>query len=154
MSFVFCISTPVLCVASISEWDYANRMTSTHAKVSHLLEGERPEYTAISAAQGIEQALGFLEGRWKLLILFHLFGGKVLRFSDLERAIPPISQKILSQQLRQLEADGIVQRTVHNQVPPKVEYCLTTWGQSLCPALDALLKWAEMRNPDAPDAGA
>jgi len=129
-------------------------MTSTHEKVSHLPGSERPQYTPISAAQGIEQAFGFVEGRWKLLILFHLFGGKVLRFSDLDRAIPAISQKMLAQQLRQLEADGIVQRIVHNQVPPKVEYRLTTWGQSVCPALDALLKWAEMRNPGAPDASA
>jgi DNA-binding HxlR family transcriptional regulator len=121
-------------------------MTRTHEKVSRLPGSERPEYTAVSAAQGIEQALGFLEGRWKLLILFHLFGGKVLRFSDLERAIPAISQKMLAQQLRQLEGDGIVQRMVHSQVPPKVEYRLTTWGQSLCPALDALLKWAESRS--------
>ena len=129
-------------------------MTSTHEKVSNLLASERPEYTPISAARGIERALKFVEGRWKLLILFHLFGGKVLRFSDLERAIPAISQKMLAQQLRQLEADGVVRRIVQNQVPPKVEYCLTTWGQSLCPALDALLKWAEMRSPGAPDAGA
>ena len=129
-------------------------MTRTHEKVSHLPESERPDYTAVSAAQGIEQALGFLEGRWKLLILFHLFGGRVLRFSDLERAIPAISQKMLAQQLRQLEADGIVQRIVHNQVPPKVEYHLTTWGQSLCPALDALLKWAESRSRPSPDVGA
>jgi len=129
-------------------------MTSTHQKVSDLPAGERPEYTPISAAHGIEQALKFVEGRWKLLILFHLFGGKLLRFSELERAIPAISQKMLTQQLRQLEADGVVQRTVHNQVPPKVEYCLTTWGQSLCPALDALLKWAEMRGTSSPDAGA
>jgi DNA-binding HxlR family transcriptional regulator len=108
----------------------------------------------MSAAQGIEQALSFLEGRWKLLILFHLFGGKALRFSDLERAIPAISQKMLAQQLRQLEADGIVQRMVHNQVPPKVEYRLTTWGQSLCPALDALLQWAENRSRPSTDVGA
>jgi DNA-binding HxlR family transcriptional regulator len=120
-------------------------MTSTHEKVRHLPESERPEYTPTSAAQGIEQAFKLIEGRWKLLILFHLFGGKVLRFSDLERAIPAVSQKMLAQQLRQLETDGIVQRIVHNQVPPKVEYRLTTWGQSLCPALDALLKWAETR---------
>ncbi len=86
-----------------------------------------------------------LEGRWKLLILFNLFGGKVLRFSELERAIPEVSQKMLSQQLRQLEHDGIVERTVHAQVPPKVEYYLTDWGQSLCPALDELLVWAERR---------
>lgn len=129
-------------------------MTRTHEKVSRSPESECPEYTAVSAAQGIEQALGFLEGRWKLLILFHLFGGKVLRFSDLERAIPAISQKMLAQQLRQLEADGIVQRIVHNQVPPKVEYHLTTWGQSLCPALDALLKWSENRSRPSPDVGA
>jgi DNA-binding HxlR family transcriptional regulator len=129
-------------------------MTRTHEKVSHSPESERPEYTVVSAAQGIEQALGFLEGRWKLLILFHLFGGKVLRFSDMERAIPAISQKMLAQQLRQLEADGIVQRIVHNQVPPKVEYHLTTWGQSLCPALDALLKWSENRSRPSPDVDA
>ncbi len=129
-------------------------MTRTHEKVSHSPESERTEHTAISAAQGVEQAFKFVEGRWKLLILFHLFGGKVLRFSDLERAIPAISPKMLAQQLRKLEADGIVQRTVHNQVPPKVEYCLTTWGQALCPALDALLKWAEIRNHGAPDEGA
>jgi DNA-binding HxlR family transcriptional regulator len=83
-----------------------------------------------------------LEGRWKLVILFHLFGGKTLRFSELERAIPGISQKMLIQQLRQMETDGIVHRIVHHQVPPKVEYRLTEWGQSLCPALDALLTWA------------
>src|ERR1700752_1842509 len=125
-------------------------MTRTHEKVSHLPESERPEYTANSVAQGVEQAISLLEGRWKLLILFHLFGGKVLRFSDLERAIPAISQKMLTQQLRQLEADGVVGRIGPNQVPPKVDYCLTNWGQSLCPALDALLQWAEMRNPGAP----
>jgi DNA-binding HxlR family transcriptional regulator len=127
-------------------------MSRTHEKVRYLPASESPEHTAASAAQGVEQALGFIEGRWKLLILFHLFGGKVLRFSDLERAIPAISQKMLVQQLRQLEADGIVRRIVHTQVPPKVEYHLTTWGQSLCPALDSLLKWAE--NRPAPDAGA
>ena len=86
-----------------------------------------------------------LEGRWKLVILFHLFGDKVLRFSELERAIPGISQKMLIQQLRQLESDGIVVRTIYHQVPPKVEYGLTPWGQSLCPALDALLLWAASR---------
>jgi DNA-binding HxlR family transcriptional regulator len=129
-------------------------MTSTHEKVSRSPASKRAEYTPVSAAQGIEQALKFVEGRWKLLILFHLFGGKVLRFSDLARVIPAISEKMLAQQLRQLEADGVVRRIVHTQVPPKVEYCLTTWGQSLCPALDALLKWAEMRDPGAPDTGA
>src|SRR5437867_8079594 len=120
-------------------------MTRTYEKVRYLPKGKGDRLTPTSAAQGVEDALRILEGRWKLLILFHLFGGKVLRFSDLERAIPEVSQKMLAQQLRQLENDGIVQRTVHNQIPPKVEYRLTDWGQSLCPALDALLKWAAMR---------
>jgi DNA-binding HxlR family transcriptional regulator len=97
----------------------------------------------------VEQALKLLEGRWKLVILFRLFGGKVERFSELERAIPGISQKMLTQQLRQMERDGIVQRIVHQQVPPKVEYCLTQWGQALCPALDALLQWAAKQPTDA-----
>ncbi|AGH50395.1 MULTISPECIES: winged helix-turn-helix transcriptional regulator [Sphingomonadales] len=105
--------------------------------------------TPVSAASGVEEVLRILEGRWKLVILFHLFGGRILRFSDLERAIPAISQKMLIQQLRQMEKDGVVRRIVHHQVPPKVEYCLTDWGQALCPALDALLTWAGQRPPAA-----
>jgi DNA-binding HxlR family transcriptional regulator len=109
-------------------------------------------YTPITAAQDVEQALNMLEGRWKLVILFHLFDGNVRRFSELERAIPGISQKMLGQQLRQLEADGLVLRTVYPEIPPKVEYALTAWGQQLCPVLDALLEWAAARPPmDAED---
>ncbi|MBL6458957.1 helix-turn-helix transcriptional regulator [Belnapia sp. T6] len=96
----------------------------------------------------MQNVIRVLEGRWKLVILFQLFGGQVRRFSDLERAIPGVSQKMLIQQLRQLEADGVVVRIVHHQVPPKVEYRLTEWGQSLCPALDALLIWAERAPPE------
>jgi DNA-binding HxlR family transcriptional regulator len=101
--------------------------------------------TPEAGAQGVEEALSILKGRWKLLIVFHLFGGKVCRFSELERAIPPISQKMLAQQLRQLERAGMVHRVVYPQVPPKVEYALTNWGQALCPVLDALLKWSIAR---------
>ncbi|WP_302565429.1 winged helix-turn-helix transcriptional regulator [Burkholderia metallica] len=103
------------------------------------------KWTPTSAAEGVDQALKMLDGKWKLVILFHLFGGNLLRFSELERAIPAITQKMLTQQLRQMEADGVVRRIVHPQVPPKVEYGLTDWGQALCPALDALLKWAALR---------
>ena len=65
--------------------------------------------------------------------------------SELRRAIPAVSEKMLIQQLRQLERDGVVHRFVHHQVPPKVEYSLTDWGQALCPALDALLKWVYLK---------
>src|SRR5690349_10643438 len=126
-------------------------MARTHKTVSYLQKGKA--YTPVTAAEDVERAFKILEGRWKLLILFHLFGGKLLRFSDLERAIPAISQKMLVQQLRQMESDGIVRRIVHHQVPPKVEYGLTDWGQSLCPALDALLKWAALREEKTDSAG-
>ena len=91
-----------------------------------------------------------LQGRWKLAILFHLFGGvdkkcRVMRFSELERAIPAISQKMLIQQLRELERDGIVSRTIYPQIPPRVEYQLTKDGEALRPALRALLAWAALR---------
>jgi DNA-binding HxlR family transcriptional regulator len=106
-------------------------------------------HTPESAADGIQKALELIKGRWKLLILFRLFGGNVLRFSELEHGIEGISQKMLAQQLRELERDGLVRRRAHDQVPPKVEYSLTDWGQSLCPTLDALLGWIERREPSA-----
>lgn len=120
-------------------------MTRTDEKVRYLPKSKDLYPTPSAGAAGVENALRILEGRWKLVILFHLFGGQVKRFSELERDIPAISQKMLIQQLRQMETDGIVRRIVHHQVPPKVEYCLTDWGQALCPALDALLTWAAAR---------
>jgi len=118
-------------------------MTSTHEKVRYSQKRERPDYSLGGGARSVQNTLRVLEGRWKLVILFQLFGGRVKRFSELERAIPGISQKMLIQQLRQMEQDGIVVRIVHHEVPPRVEYHLTDWGQALCPALDALLIWAE-----------
>jgi DNA-binding HxlR family transcriptional regulator len=115
-------------------------MTRTHKKV-----GDSPtsKGAASSAAERVRNALAPVEGRWKLEIMFQLFGGKVRRFSELERALAGVSQKMLTQQLRQMEAEGLVRRVVHAEVPPRVDYALTERGQSLCPALDALLKWAE-----------
>lgn len=130
-------------------WVYHYGIASTHRKVSIPLA--KKAHTPTTAAIEVEAIFKLLEGRWKLVILFHLFGGQVQRFSDLEKLIPGISQKMLAQQLRQLEQDGIVMRTVYHQVPPKVDYRLTDWGQMLCPALDALLKWAEFRE-DLPSA--
>lgn len=124
-------------------------MTRTDEKVRYLPKSKELYPTPSAGAAGVENVLRILEGRWKLVILFHLFGGQVKRFSELERDIPAISQKMLIQQLRQMETDGIVRRIVHHQVPPKVEYCLTDWGQALCPALDALLTWAAARPGEA-----
>jgi len=119
-------------------------MARTHKKVRFLPRG-KPKHTIASAAKGVEEVLRILEGRWKLVILFHLFGGNVLRFSELRRAIPGVSEKMLIQQLRQMERDGIVRRFVHHQIPPKVDYSLTDWGQALCPGLNALLTWVNLK---------
>lgn len=102
------------------------------------------------AASGIEEAFRMLEGRWKMVIIFHLFDRGTMRFSELERVIPKVSQKMLIQQLREFERDGIVTRTVYPQVPPKVEYSLTDWGQAMCPTLDGLLEWAAQRPDTSP----
>lgn len=85
-------------------------------------------------------AMNMLGGKWKPVIL-HMLSGGVRRFGELQRGIPPISQKMLTQQLRELEADGVVHREVYAQVPPKVEYRLTHAGGELLPILDALYRW-------------
>src|SRR6186997_911259 len=122
-------------------------MSRTDKKVQYTPKSKHVDLTLQAAAQSVQNVIRVLEGRWKLVILFQLFGANVRRFSELERAIPGISQKMLIQQLRQLEADGVVARIVYPEVPPRVEYHLTEWGQTLCPVLDNLLTWAE----SAPD---
>ena len=124
---------------------YTDEMARTHKKVGYSPTGKLEDVTPDMAARGIEAAFQMLEGRWKMVIIFQLFGRGILRFSELEKAIPAVSQKMLIQQLRELERDGIVSRTVYPQVPPKVEYGLTEWGKAMCPALDALLEWAALR---------
>lgn len=97
-------------------------------------------------ANATTETLRVLEGKWKIIILCQLFAAKVpLRFSDLERLIDGVNQKMLIQQLKQLEQDGIVLRTVFAQVPPRVEYALTEMGYALGPSMQALIEWAEMR---------
>ena len=126
-------------------------MARTDRKVGYSPTGKLADVTPEMAATGIETVLSMLEGRWKMVILFQLFARSDLRFSELERAIPQLSQKMLAQQLRELERDGLVERKVYAEVPPKVEYRLTDRGRALCPALDQLLEWlsASRRQPSA-----
>jgi len=84
---------------------------------------------------GIETALDLLVGKWKPVILFHLMSNGTLRFSELQRAIPEITKKMLTTQLRELEYHDIVNRKVYAQVPPKVEYSIPEYGTSLTPVL-------------------
>ncbi|MFE2868403.1 winged helix-turn-helix transcriptional regulator [Embleya sp. NPDC059259] len=91
---------------------------------------------------GSREVLGLIADKWSALILYALRGG-TLRHAELHRAIGGISQKMLTQTLRSLEADGLVRRVALPVVPPHVEYSLTTLGQSLSPLLTELCRWAE-----------
>lgn len=89
----------------------------------------------------VEEALGVLVGKWKSVIIFHLMYGGTKRFSELKRSMPDITQKMLTNQLRELEQEDIVMRKVYPQVPPKVEYSITEYGRSLEPVLKAMHDW-------------
>jgi DNA-binding HxlR family transcriptional regulator len=89
-----------------------------------------------------ERALKVIGGRWKAVILYHLFDGP-RRLSELKRRVPDISQKVLIQQLREMEEHGLVSREIFRQVPPRVDYSATPLGQSLEPVLLALCEWGQ-----------
>lgn len=91
-----------------------------------------------------EATLQVIGGRWKVPILWHL-SLRTMRFSELRRQLPGCTQKMLTQQLRELEQDGILLRKVYPQVPPKVEYSLTPAGRSLQPVVQAMCQWAKCR---------
>lgn len=88
----------------------------------------------------VAATLELIGGKYKALILWHL-SGKVLRFSELARLVPEATPKMLTQQLRELEADGLIARKIYPVVPPKVEYSLTELGASLFPILKAMYAW-------------
>ena len=81
----------------------------------------------------VEATLSVIGGKWKVVILFHLAKAGTHRFAELGRKIPGVSERMLTQQLRELEADGIVLRKVYPEVPPKVEYSMTEYGKTLSP---------------------
>ncbi|WET81454.1 helix-turn-helix domain-containing protein [Amycolatopsis sp. QT-25] len=91
---------------------------------------------------GLDAAIAVMGGKWKGLILFALQDGPS-RFGELRRAVPGISERVLIRQLREMEATGLLHREVYHQVPPKVEYSLTAFGDSLNTAMAALGEWGE-----------
>lgn len=94
----------------------------------------------------METTLRVISGKWKGLVLWELLSGK-LRFRDLKLQIPKITQKMLTQTLRELERDQLVHRQVFAEVPPRVEYSLTDFGKSLKPLLTAMAQWGEHHDP-------
>jgi DNA-binding HxlR family transcriptional regulator len=88
----------------------------------------------------VEAALDVIGGKWKPLILWAL-GDNVLRFNELQKGLPGVNTKMLTKQLRELEGDGVITRTVYPEVPPRVEYAITDFGRTLIPILQALCTW-------------
>ncbi|MBL7955284.1 MAG: helix-turn-helix transcriptional regulator [Flavobacteriales bacterium] len=91
----------------------------------------------------LDVTMELVGGKWKTIVLWYLRKDKK-RFSELRKLIPDITEKMLSMQLRQLEKDGFVSRTVHAEVPPRVEYALTPLGRTLLPLLEEIAKWGRL----------
>lgn len=91
----------------------------------------------------VEAALAVIGGKWKGTVLYHLFSDGTLRFNEIRRILPGVSQRTLTAQLRALEQDGIIIRTVYPEVPPRVEYSLSDYGRTLEAAVSALKIWGE-----------
>lgn len=88
-----------------------------------------------------ELTIELIGGKWKGLILWHLHDKKILRNGEMLRLMPNITQKMLTQQLREMEKNGLVKRVIYEQVPPKVEYSLTKHGEALRPVLEMMIEW-------------
>ena len=99
----------------------------------------------ISSPCPVTTTLSVIGGKWKPIIL-HIIRDETRRFGEIRKLIPAITQKMLTQQLRELEKDGIIHRRVYPVVPPKVEYSLTEYGRSLEPILDAMAAWGQKHN--------
>lgn len=104
----------------------------------------KPRHSRFDCAPGcsVEAAISLIDGKWKCVILFHLLDGTA-RFNELRRKIPAVTQRTLTNQLRELEMDGLIERTVYAVVPPKVEYDLSELGRSMTPVLMALKRWGD-----------
>lgn len=99
------------------------------------------EHQCNSILYSVETALEILVGKWKPVILLTLIKNETMRFSELQRAIPSITKKMLTAQLRELEENKIIHREVYPQIPPKVEYSITEYGKTLQPLLVEMYQW-------------
>ncbi|CUH97719.1 hypothetical protein P22_3854 [Propionispora sp. 2/2-37] len=97
----------------------------------------------------VAYTLSIVGGKWKWLILFKLFQNGVLRYGEIKKHIPPITHKMLSQQLKELETEQLINRKEYHQIPPKVEYSLTERGETLIPILQLMSEWGIKNKPES-----
>ncbi|MEP4032317.1 helix-turn-helix domain-containing protein [Roseibium polysiphoniae] len=104
----------------------------------------RARHTSFECSPGcaVEATLSLIDGKWKGVVLYHLLDS-TLRFNEIRKKLPSVTQRMLTNQLRSLEADGLISRTVYPVIPPKVEYALTERGRSLEPVILALKQWGD-----------
>ena len=103
------------------------------------------------ACSPIEMTLDVVGGKWKPLIIYFLLKNEVMRFNQIQKAIPTATRRMITKHLRELEAHGIIHREVYAEVPPRVEYSLTDLGHTLMPVLDSMLEWGLRYIEDNPD---
>ena len=95
----------------------------------------------------IEFAMTQISGKWKLVILWHVYDSKVIRYGELKRSVRGITDKMLSNQLKELVADNIIHKEIYQEIPPKVEYSLTEYGETLIPIMKMLFTWGSDHMP-------
>lgn len=106
------------------------------------------EEKTCSATCPMEHAMNQIAGKWKLVILWHIYDHEVIRYGDLQRLCDKISHKMLSNQLKELVTDGIIHKEIYQQIPPKVEYSLTELGKTIIPIMDLLYQWGSKHPRD------
>lgn len=114
-------------------------------RTEHDWNCQNPQQREVWAA-ATREAIGVIEGKWKIIIICQLFAAhSPIRFAELERRVDGVNQKMLIQQLKELQKDGLVVRTPYPEVPPRVEYSLSELGVALGPAMEALIDWAFLK---------
>jgi len=138
----------------LSDTNQSVRIAARRGLYGYFFSGENEmiEWNGRKYTCAVEVAMDVLSGKWKTLMLWHLHEG-TKRYNELEKIVPGISQKMLTRQLKELERDGLLFRTVYPEVPPRVEYTLTDLGNSAFPILEMMHSWAveQLDIVDKPD---
>ncbi|ERK42614.1 transcriptional regulator, HxlR family [Levilactobacillus brevis ATCC 14869 = DSM 20054] len=120
-------------------------MNAFMIKRGNEMSMQRKVYDCVAGCP-VESTLQIISGKWKSVILYRLFQEQVARYSDFERWLPTISSRMLARQLQELVTDDVVTKQIYAQIPPKTEYRLTEFGQTLRPVIEAMEHWGQYYN--------